>query len=227
MTLKNLGVREMSKLRQRIRIFFKKAKRTEEGLEEQVWVIENASPRGFRTIKTGISIFLCLLVYMLIEQFGFTDTNNAFLACVTAIICMKDSVGESLKAGGFRLVGTFIGAVSGMVYIYIARALDEPMSDMILLSLFIIVVISLCNLFRSPDAIVICCVVFLFVAMGQTDPSIGPVVHSIQRITDTVIGLAVSFLVNRFLFNPAKKPAELIDEENIDEQSANKRKSSE
>ena len=217
----------MNKLRQRIRIFFKKAKRTEEGLEEQVWVIERASPIGFRTIKTGISIFLCLLVYMLIEQFGFTDTNNAFLACVTAIICMKDSVGESLKAGGFRLVGTFIGAVSGMVYIYIARALDEPMSDMILLSLFIIIVISLCNLFRSPDAIVICCVVFLFVAMGQTDPSIGPVVHSIQRFTDTVIGLAVSFLVNRFLFNPAKKPAELIDEENIDEQSAKKKKSTE
>ncbi|MBQ4596472.1 MAG: FUSC family protein, partial [Firmicutes bacterium] len=216
-----------NKLRQRIRIFFKKAKRTEEGLEEQVWVIENASPIGFRTIKTGISIFLCLVVYMLIEQFGFTDTSNAFLACVTAIICMKDSVDESLHTGLFRLVGTFIGAVSGMAYIYLARMLDEAMSDMILLSLFIIVVISLCNLFKSPDAIVICCVVFLFVAMNQTDPEIGPVVHSIQRFTDTVIGLAVSFLVNRFLFNPAKKPAELIDEENIDEQSANKKKSTE
>lgn len=217
----------MNKLRQRIRIFFKKAKRTEEGLEEQVWVIEHASPIGFRTIKTAISIFLCLVVYMLIEQFGFTDTSNAFLACVTAIICMKDSVDESLHTGLFRLVGTFIGAVSGMAYIYLARMLDEAISDMILLSLFIVVVISLCNLFKSPDAIVICCVVFLFVAMNQTDPEIGPVVHSIQRFTDTVIGLAVSFLVNRFLFNPAKKPAELIDEENIDEQSANKKKSSE
>ena len=216
----------MNKLRQRIRIFFKKAKRTEEGLEEQVWVIENASPIGFRTIKTGISIFLCLVVYMLIEQFGFTDTSNAFLACVTAIICMKDSVDESLHTGLFRLVGTFIGAVSGMVYIYIARALDEPMSDMILLSLFIIVVISLCNLFKSPDAIVICCVVFLFVAMNQTDPEIGPVVHSIQRFTDTVIGLAVSFLVNRFLFNPAKKPESLI-EEDTDDSTNSKKKSSE
>lgn len=216
----------MKKLKQRLRIFFKKAKRTEEGLEEQVWVIENASPIGFRTIKTGISIFLCLVVYMLIERFGFTDTSNAFLACVTAIICMKDSVDESLHTGLFRLVGTFIGAVSGMVYIYIARALDEPMSDMILLSLFIIVVISLCNLFRSPDAIVICCVVFLFVAMNQTDPEIGPVVHSIQRFTDTVIGLAVSFLVNRFLFNPAKKPESLI-EEDADDSTNSKKKSSE
>ena len=199
----------MSKLKQRLRIFFKKAKRTEEGIEEQVWVIENASPIGFRTIKTGISIFLCLVVYMLIEQFGFTDTSNAFLACVTAIICMKDSVDESLHTGLFRLVGTFIGAVSGMAYIYIARAIAQPIPDMILLSLFIIVVISLCNLFKSPDAIVICCVVFLFVAMNQSDPEIGPVVHSIQRFTDTVIGLAVSFVVNRFLFNPAKKPKEL------------------
>lgn len=216
----------MIKLKQRLRIFFKKAKRTEEGIEEQVWVIEHASPIGFRTIKTGISIFLCLVVYMLIEQFGFTDTSNAFLACVTAIICMKDSVDESLKTGLFRLVGTLIGAASGMIYIYIARAIAEPIPDMLLMSLFIIVVISLCNLFKSPDAIVICCVVFLFVAMGQSDPAIGPVVHSIQRFTDTVIGLVVSFLVNRFMFNPARKPEDLIDE-TTEEQAANKRKNPE
>ena len=217
----------MKKLKQRLRIFFKKAKRTEEGLEEQVWVIENASPIGFRTIKTGISIFLCLVVYMLIERFGFTDTSNAFLACVTAIICMKDSVDESLKTGLFRLVGTFIGAALGMLYIYIATAITNPMGDMLLLSVFLIPVISRCNLLKSPDAIVICCVVFLFVAMNQADPEIGPVVHSIMRFTDTVIGLIVSFIVNRFLFNPAKKPAELIDEEDIDEQSAKKKKSTE
>lgn len=214
----------MSRLKKRLRIFFKKAKRTEEGIEEQVWVIENASPIGFRTIKTGISIFLCLVVYMFIEQFGFTDTSNAFLACVTAIICMKDSVDESLKTGLFRLVGTFIGAVSGMVYIYIARAIANPIPDMILLSVFIIIVISLCNLFKSPDAIAICCVVFLFVAMGQSDPTIGPVVHSIQRFTDTVIGLVVSFLVNRFLFNPARKPEGLDDES--EEDNKTKRKNS-
>lgn len=217
----------MNKLKQRLRIFFKKAKRTEEDIEEQVWVIESASPIGFRTIKTGISIFLCLLVYMFIEQFGFTDTSNAFLACVTAIICMKDSVDESLKTGLFRLVGTFIGAASGMVYIYIARMLDESMSDMILMSLFIIIVISLCNLFKSPNAIVICCIVFLFVAMGQADPEVGPVIHSIQRFTDTVIGLVVSFLVNRFMFNPAKKPEGLDDSNDIDSDSKIHNKNSE
>lgn len=215
----------MNKLRQRLRIFFKKAKRTEAGIEEQVWVIENASPIGFRTIKTGISIFLCLVVYMLIEQFGFTDTSNAFLACVTAIICMKDSVDESLKTGLFRLVGTFIGAASGMIYIYIASAIESPMGDMVLLSVFIVLVISLCNLFKSPDAIVICCVVFLFVSMGQTDPEIGPVVHSILRFTDTVIGLTVSFLVNRFMFSPERNP-NVPDGDSTTDNAAVKRKSS-
>lgn len=213
----------MGKLRKRLRIFFKKAKRTEADIEEQVWEIEHASPIGFRTIKTGVSIFLCLLVYMFIEQFGFTDTSNAFLACVTAVICMKDSVDESLRTGAFRLIGTFIGAASGMIYIYIARTLDEPMSDMILLSLFIIIVISLCNLFKSPDAIVICCVVFLFVAMDQADAEMGPIVHSIYRFTDTVIGLGVSFLVNRFMFNPAKKPDGLDDDNNDDTDNKNRK----
>ena len=200
-------------MKQRIRIFFKKAKRTEEELEEQVWEIEHASPIGFRTIKTGLSIFLCLVVYMLIEQFGFTDTSNAFLACVTAIICMKDTVDESVKTGLFRLVGTFIGAASGMVYIYIATPVKSPMADMLLLSLFIILVISLCNLLKSPDAIVICCVVFLFVSMGQADGDVGPLVHSAKRFSDTAIGLVISFLVNRFLFNPDRMPEGLDDEE--------------
>lgn len=162
---------------------------------------------------------------MLIEQFGFTDTSNAFLACVTAIICMKDSVDESLKTGLFRLVGTFIGAASGMIYIYIASAIESPMGDMVLLSVFIVLVISLCNLFKSPDAIVICCVVFLFVSMGQTDPEIGPVVHSILRFTDTVIGLTVSFLVNRFMFSPERNP-NVPDGDSTTDNAAVKRKSS-
>lgn len=205
-------IRQMNKLKQRIRIFFKKAKRTEEEIEEQVWVIEHESPIGFRTIKTGLSIFLCLLVYMFIEQFGFTDTSNAFLACVTAIICMKDSVDESLRAGIFRLIGTFIGAVSGMLYIYIARTIESPMADMALLAVFVILVITLCNALKSPDAIVICCVVFLFVSMGQADMDMGPAIHSAKRFFDTVVGLVVSFLVNRFLFNPERKPEGLDDD---------------
>ena len=194
--------------------------------KQKVWFIEHESPIGFRTIKTGLSIFLCLLAYMILEPLGFTGKSDAFLACITAIICMKDSVDESLHTGGFRLVGTFIGAVCGMAYIYVATAIHQPIADMILMSLCIILVITICNLLNSQEAIIICCVVFLFVAMGQSDAEIGPIVHSAKRFADTAIGLVISFLVNRFLFNPETKPEVLVEEENeniIEDNNGNKK----
>lgn len=204
----------MKKIKQRVRIFFKKAKRTEAEIEEHVWEIEDESPVGFRTIKTALSIFCCLLLYHILEPHGFVGTSDAFLACVTAIICMKDSVNESFKIGIFRLVGTLIGALSGLLYLYLDIFLENPYWDILLISLFIILIITICNIVKSPQAIVICCVVFLVISLEQV--STDPAVHSAKRFCDTAVGLTISFLINRFLFNPDKRPAELCSEENAE-----------
>lgn len=199
----------MFKFRQRTRIFFKKARRTEAEIEEHVWEIENESPVGFRTIKTALSIFICLLLFSFIDCFPFFDTSDAFLACVTSIICMKDSVNESIKIGAARLTGTFIGAVLGLLYLYVSIFLHNEIINTMLISIGIILLITICNKLNSPQAIVICCVVFLFISMDQGN--IDPAVHSAKRFTDTAIGLIISFLINRFLFRPEKKPEMLED----------------
>lgn len=198
------GEINMFKFRQRTRIFFKKARRTEAEIEEHVWEIESESPVGFRTIKTALSIFICLLLFSFLDRFPFFDTSDAFLACVTAIICMKDSVNESVKIGAARLTGTFVGAVLGLLYLYVSIFLHNQLISILLISLCIILLITICNKLNSPQAIVICCVVFLFISMDQGN--IDPAVHSAKRFTDTAIGLIISFLINRFLFRPEKKP---------------------
>lgn len=205
----------MKKIKQRVRIFFKKAKRTEAEIEEHVWEIEDESPVGFRTIKTALSIFCCLLLYHILEPHGFVGTSDAFLACVTAIICMKDSVNESFKIGIFRLVGTLIGALSGLLYLYLDIFLENPYWDILLISLFIILIITICNIVKSPQAIVICCVVFLVISLEQV--STDPAVHSAKRFCDTAVGLTISFLINRFLFNPDKRHAELCDNDSSEQ----------
>lgn len=195
------------RLKKRLRIFFKKAKRAETEIEEHVWEIEDESPIGFRTIKTALSIFICLLLYQFLQPYGLVESSDAFLACVTAIICMRDSVDESIQIGAYRLVGTFVGAVFGLLYLYISGYFHNPYISILLISLCIIVLITICTSIQCPQAVVICCVVFLFISMEQVD--INPAVHSAKRFADTAIGLIVSFLINRFFFNPENKPESL------------------
>lgn len=203
------------RLKKRIRILYKKARRAETEIEEYVWEIEDESLVGFRTIKTALSIFVCLLLYQLIEPYGFSNTSDAFLACVTAVICMKDSVDESIRIGAHRLVGTFVGAVFGVFYLYASISLHNPYLHILLLSLSIIILITICTSIKCPQAVVICCVVFLFISMDQVDA--GPVIHSAKRFADTVVGLCVSFLINRFLFNPENRPDYLDDKSEEDD----------
>lgn len=42
---------------------------------------------GLRTIKTAVSVFLCLLLF----------PNEPFFACLTAVICVQDTVASSVK----------------------------------------------------------------------------------------------------------------------------------
>ncbi|MDR2296037.1 MAG: aromatic acid exporter family protein, partial [Clostridiales Family XIII bacterium] len=68
---------------------------------------------GMRTVKTALSVLICMLLYRLAAPFGYTTNFDAFLACTAAVICMQDSVEKSLKSGRNRLAGTGVGALLG------------------------------------------------------------------------------------------------------------------
>ena len=61
---------------------------------------------GLRTFKSGLAVFLCLLLI----------PNEPFFACLTAVICLGDTVTNSVRTGINRGVGTIIGAFSGLLF---------------------------------------------------------------------------------------------------------------
>lgn len=158
---------------------------------------------GMRTIKTALAIIVCLSVYYAADYFGIANSGDAFLACISAIICMRDSVEKSISSGVSRLWGTFIGACLGLLYSLIGLTFDHFILSILTISIGIIVLIVLCNFFHLHDSIVIGCVVFLFIAMQQVD--IDPLIHSIRRFTDTAIGILISIGINHFILNPKKQ----------------------
>ncbi|MDR2354822.1 MAG: aromatic acid exporter family protein [Clostridiales Family XIII bacterium] len=158
---------------------------------------------GMRTVKTALSVLICLTLYRFADSLGHTTNFDAFLACVATVICMQDSVEKSLKSGRNRLAGTGIGALLGMIFLYIDMLLNNAYLIIAVIAFGVIVLITVCNLLRLSESVVIGCVVFLIIALEQTVD--GPFISSVRRLLDTAVGVVVAIAVNRFVKNPKNR----------------------
>jgi uncharacterized membrane protein YgaE (UPF0421/DUF939 family) len=143
---------------------------------------------GMRSIKTAISVFICLILSKLF------NVEYPFYAAIAAVISMQSSITNSLKVGKNRMLGTFIGAVVGLLL-----ALIKPES-IILTSIGIIIVIYICNLLKWKGSVSIAGIVFIsiMVNLGERDP----LFYSINRLADTLLGIIVAMAVNYFIVPP-------------------------
>jgi len=62
-----------------------------------------------------------------------------------------------------------------------------------------------CVRLNKKDAVIICCVVFLVIALDPALNSEKSLAYAIQRIFDTTIGIVIATLVNRFFFPKSVK----------------------
>jgi uncharacterized membrane protein YgaE (UPF0421/DUF939 family) len=155
---------------------------------------------GMRTLKTALSVLLCIILYNFTSRTGLTGHFDAFLACVSAIICVQDSMEKSLDSGLSRVYGTGLGAALGIAFLYIDMAFKNEYLIIAITALGIIVIITVCNALNISDSIVIACVVFLLIVMVQSAES--PIVSSMRRFIDTVAGIGIGIVVNHFIHNP-------------------------
>ncbi|MGG6314145.1 FUSC family protein [Paenibacillus macerans] len=144
---------------------------------------------GLRNIKTGLAICLCVIVAALLRL------EYPFYAAIATIISMENSVTNSLTAGKHRTMGTFVGAIVGAAF-----AMIEP-GNAYYCAIGVMVVIYICNLLKWNKSVSIGCIVFLAI-MLNLQPGESPVFYGINRITDTLIGIAVAIVVNLVVFPP-------------------------
>ena len=180
--------------------------------------IKEISPIGMRTFKTAISIIICLFVYQIGYSLNVVNYSDSSLACITAIICMRETLGDSKSAGLQRLFGTILGAVLGIAYSYLFFFFGNVLLQTFVIATGIIVMIVICNKAKVADAIVIACVVYLFIILSGD--AINPFFHGVMRFIDTLAGLGISVLVNHFIYNPDKRKTLPEDQENPENPSA-------
>jgi ribosomal protein S18 acetylase RimI-like enzyme len=177
---------------------------------------------GMRTVKTVVAVGICLLVF----QFLMPKTSiNGIHAALAATICMKSSLQNTLRTGLDRAAGTVVGSVMGVLFLLLSTLLPPSLVSAIGI-LGVLLIIYLCNVLRLQASVTISIVVFLIILIGN-EQDIPPVFYGLARLGETIFGIFVAYMVNRFLDlrhfkkkQPAKEisePAELVREAENDD----------
>lgn len=153
---------------------------------------------GLRTTKTALAVFLCLLFF----------PNEPFFACLTAVFCVQDTVSNSINMAINRGLGTILGATIGLLFLILCRFFTYTIDIYIIrkilvyltIAIGIIAVIYLCNLLKKPGAINISCIAFLGVTTVHAFGN--PIYYALNRTIETLFGIFVALLVNKFISPP-------------------------
>lgn len=155
---------------------------------------------GMRVIKTVIASYICFLL-------SYFRNTSPFYSVIAAILSMQTDQDSSLKVGKSRMVGTIIGGIYGFVVIHLIDFLNIGIFNNIhylILSLFLIPIIYTNVYIKYPSSTYISCVVFLSITVSHVGDT-NPMYFAINRVIDTMIGIVVSLIVNRYLKAPSKK----------------------
>ena len=153
---------------------------------------------GLRTTKTALAVFLCLLLF----------PNEPFFACLTTVFCIQDTFSNSVAMAMNRGVGTILGAIIGLLFLIICRFFTYNIDIYIIRKLLVYITISIgiicviysCNFLKKNGAINISCIVFLAVTTAHAFAN--PIHYAINRIIETLFGIFIGLLVNRFILPP-------------------------
>lgn len=157
---------------------------------------------GARNLKTAIAVFISLIICKLLKQ------TYPFYACIAAVICMQNSVENSFVIGKNRMIGTIIGGILG----YLLSVLFGNSS--VMCALGIIIVIYICNLLDKKGSVVISCIVFIAIMINLKDVSAFE--YAVFRVIDTLIGILVAILVNKYIKIEKIKLSKLFKKKELD-----------
>ncbi len=164
-------------------------------------------PLGKRIRKTGIAVFICLLIYVLRGYRGMVSQS-----CVAAIICMQPFRKDIKQQAIERVVGMVIGAFWGLFFLQIFK-LNPLFSDFMIIVYLLIAIGVVCTLystvlFRQTNTAALAAIVFLGITLPYPDIE-EPLMQTYHQVVDTCIGIFVAAFVDAYE-RPRKKHPEYL-----------------
>ncbi|MGT2933767.1 FUSC family protein [Streptococcus catagoni] len=144
---------------------------------------------GMRTFKTGLSVFIVLLLFHLFGLQGFQ------IGALTAVFSLRENLDKTLSFGVSRILGNSIGGVFAVLF-YILQAIFQQQFWVtlvfvpILTMLTIMVNVSFNNQSGIIGAVAALLVITLSIPSGDT------FMYVFSRVFETFCGVFIAILVN-------------------------------
>ena len=155
-------------------------------------------PLGQRILKTGIAVFISLLIYALR---GYEGREMRAEAAIAAIICMQPYISSTRQYAVNRIAGSLIGAAWGLLLLLLLYKVPFLGSSQIVLFALMAagVILSLYTsvLFHKTDASALAAIIFLWLVITYPDVD-SPFLLTINRLIDLLTGILAAILVNSF-----------------------------
>ena len=126
---------------------------------------------GMRTFKTGIAVFLVLLI------FGFFGWKGLQIGALTAVFSLRESFDKSVHFGTSRILGNSIGGLYALVV---------PICTM----LTIMTNVAMNNKAGVIGGVAAMLIITLSIPTGET------ILYVFARVSETFMGVFVAILVN-------------------------------
>lgn len=159
---------------------------------------------GKRIIKSAIAVGICFLVYILRGYKGIP-----FYTALASLQCIQPYTQNTKKMAIQRTTGTFIGAFFGLLIILSQEFYSYSyVIYCILISFGVVCSIETAVLFNKKNAAYFSSVVFLSITMVHIGDD-NPYIFVLNRVTDTLIGVAIGMSINSFHL-PVKKNTDTL-----------------
>lgn len=147
---------------------------------------------GMRTFKTGLSVFFCILVSILLKR------ETYVVAAITTVFTLREDMENTLKYGKHRIIGNVMGAMMSIAVIVVFNWLGRTeLVQLIFIPVIITLMIALlASLGYHEGTVGACATLLTIVFMIPTDQSYG---YAFARVVDSFIGMGIALLVNYFI----------------------------
>ena len=148
-------------------------------------------PIGARIIKSSVAVALCMVIYFFRTLLPIGN-GIPFYSALAALWCMQPYADSMKNNAGQRSIGTFTGAVYGLLFIVFLHtaAITSPVIVYLLASVMIIPVIYTTVVMNKRTASFFSCVVFLSIALTHSFDE-NPYIFVLNRVVDTFIGIII------------------------------------
>ena len=163
--------------------------------EREAW---HMPPFGQRILKTGIAVFICLIIYALR---GYEGQEMRAEAAITAIICMQPYVSSTRQYALNRITGSLIGAGWGLLFLILLYNFpgfgEQRVVLFILMSVGVMLSLYTSVLFHRTESSALSAIIFLWLVITYPDVD-QPFLRTANRLLDLLTGILATILVNSF-----------------------------